>query len=458
MDLLIENVVVVTCDDARTIHQDAAVLVLGDRIAGVGRAEDLARQRPGVARMDGRGKAVLPGFINSHTHTVLTVLRGTVEDMSADAVYGYMAPVSFAITPAEREAMTTLGCLEAIRSGSTTLVENFRFVGTYAAAMAATGLRLYFSENCTDALLLKIRHGEYTYDRAWGEDFLGRMRGLIDDWHGRDGGRIQCQVAAHATDNCSPWMLGELRDLAVKHGLRRTVHLAQSMGEVRQVQSARNRTPAAYLKDEGWAAEDVVGAHWTFCTESDIDLLAEHGVHLAHCPANSSRRGPHKARLDRIRDRGVNIAFGTDNMTEDMFQAMKIGIIVHRGSYGGGIKPAPQAMLDAVTRDGARALGRLHELGTIEAGKIADLTIIDLDQPAMRPVISLISNLVHYGHPGIVDSVMVGGEFLMREGRVLAFDERAVMREAQAATEAVWRRMLKDNPDISPPSGAAWLG
>ena len=111
---------------------------------------------------------------------------------------------------------------------------------------------------------------------------------------------------------------------------------------------------------------------------------------MAHCPANSSRRGPHRVRVDRIQDRGINIAFGTDNMTEDMFHAMKIGLIVHRGSYGLGVRPTPQDMLDAVTRNGALALDRLDSLGTVEPGKKADLTIIDLNQPALRPTTNLV--------------------------------------------------------------------
>jgi 5-methylthioadenosine/S-adenosylhomocysteine deaminase len=450
--LLITNATLLTLDDNRTIIDNGAVAIDGDRIVGVGPGDDLRRRFPDMEPLDATGKAVMPGFINSHTHAVLLVLRGTVEDMSGDAIFGYMTPISFAMTDAERRALARLGCLEAIRSGTTTMVEPFRFVAGYAAGMVETGIRLWLSENGADALTLKIRHGVYEYDRAFGEQFLERIVTLVEQFHDTADGRVQCQMAAHAPDVCSPWMLGRLNDLAGKHGLTRTVHLAQSPGEVKQVRAAHNRTPAEYLADNGWLADDVVAAHWTYCTDADVDLLAGHGVHMAHCPANSSRRGPHKAPLGRIQDAGVNIVLGTDNMTEDMFQALKIGSIVHRGGHGGGVDPAPRATLDAATRNAARALGRDADLGSLEAGKKADLIILDLNQAHLRPVINLVSNIVHYANPGAVDAVMVDGRWLMRGGRVLTMDEDAVIAEAQEATVAAWRRLHETSADIELPA------
>ncbi|MGE0715126.1 MAG: amidohydrolase family protein [Alphaproteobacteria bacterium] len=453
MDVLLTDAMVVTCDDARRVLRDAAVAIRGDRIAAVGPTAELAPANPDLERLSLKGKAILPGLINGHTHTVLTVLRGSVEDLGGDAVYGYMSPISFAMTPEERGIMSLVGCLEAIRSGTTTLVENFRFVSGFAKAMASSGLRLWLAENCADALLLEIRHGRYVYDRAFGEAFLGRATELIEAMHGSHGGRVQCQVAAHATDNCSPWMLAELNGLAARHGLTRTVHLAQSRGEVEQVKRAHGLTPAGYLDAHGWAAPDVTGTHWTFCTPEDVSLLAARGVAMAHCPANSSRKGPHRAPVNLIRDAGVTIAFGTDNMTEDLFQTLHIGSLVHRGAYGGGVSPDPQTILDGVTRDGAKALGRQADLGTVEAGKKADLTVLDLDQPAMRPIVSLVSNIVHYGHPGLVRHVIVGGEWVMRDGRITTLDEAALLEEGQKVADRVWTKLMAESPDIPPPRG-----
>jgi 5-methylthioadenosine/S-adenosylhomocysteine deaminase len=451
VDVKFLNATVITQNERREVLPAGGVAVKGGRIAAVGASADIERGHAQLPSIDLRGKAVMPGLINAHTHVVLLVLRGTVEDMGTEAIYGYMTPISFAMTEDERQALALLGCLEGLRSGSSTLVEPFRHVVGYAGAMAKTGLRLWFAENCADALMLKIRQGIYEFDQAWGETFLERQRALIEKFHDTHGGRVQCQVAAHAPDNCSPWMLRQLNDLREKHNLRRTVHMAQSRGEIAQVRKYAGCTPVEYLERNDWLGPDVVGAHWTYCSDSDIELLARRGVHMAHCPANSSSRGPHAAPVAKILDAGVNVALGTDNMTENMFHAMKIGSIIHRGSYGGGAKPQPQALLDAATRNGALSLGAQDEIGSIEAGKKADLAIINLEDPCMVPRINLVSNLVHYGHQGMVDSMMVDGEFLMREGTVLCLDEKEVVRNAQAATANAWRRLHQKNPDLPLP-------
>ena len=448
---IIRNATIVTCDDSRRIIRQGTVAIENQRILAVGETTEVEGRYADFEIFDGTDKAVFPGFINSHTHTVLTVLRGTVEDMDADAVYGFMTPISFAMTPDERSAMAQLGCLEAIHSGSATVVDPFRHVVDYASAMADSGLRLFLSENAADALTLKIASGVYEYDRQWGEEFLDRTRQLITSFHNTRGGRVQCQIAAHAPDNCSPWMLRRLIDLSEKYQLRKTVHLAQSLGEIKQVRNLRGCTPAEYLHQNDWLGSDVVAAHWTFCTEKDIDLLAETGTHMAHCPANSSRRGPHRARMSRILDNGINVTLGSDNMTEDLFHAMKIGLILYRGSYGGGVKPAPQLLLDGITRNGAVALARESDLGSIEPGKLADLTIVNLNAAHLRPILNLTSNIVHYGHPGSVDAVMVGGQFLMRDGKVLTMNEAEVIKNAQASAESAWRRLKEKQPSLTMP-------
>lgn len=463
MDLLISGALVVTCDATRRVLENAAVAITGDRIAAVGDSALLEQTFPDHARMDGRRLAVLPGLINAHTHTILTALRGTVEDWDGDIIYRYMSPVSYTMSDHERAVMASLGCLEAIRSGSTTLVDPFRHVGSYAAAMADTGLRLWLSESCADIDTRRIRFGDYSIDEAFGRTFLDRTEALIEAWHGARDGRVRVQVAAHAPDNCSPSMLHRLSALAARHRLTRTCHLAQSTGEVAAVAAAHGLTPAAYLDREGFLGPDLTCAHWTFCTPDDIGLLAARGVHMAHCPANSSRKGPHGVLIGPIRDAGVNIALGTDNMTEDMFQAMKIGMILHRFGLGrerpGGVEPQPQAVLDMLTVNAARTLGAEAEIGAIEPGKKADLTLIDLNQPVMRPLLRPVANIVHYGHPGIVHSVLVDGQFVMRERKVLSIDEPALLAEAQRVTERVWQRMLAANPDIMPPPDPQpWLG
>lgn len=448
MGCVIYGATVVQCDEAGTVLHDAAIAVLNGRITAVGPSAEILKQYPDLKRVDATGKAVLPGFINSHTHLVLTVMRGTIEDYSGEVVYGYMGPVTFIMTPEERAAMARLGSLEAIRSGTTTVSESSRFVTSYADAVVESGLRIVLSELGADANNLKMAVGQYHYDPDWGRQYLARTSALVERYHGAHGGRVQCQIASHAPDNCSPWMLRELLTLAREHDLKRNVHLAQSRNELAQVYKLSGKTPVGYLLDEGWLDDDLTAAHWTYCTEQDIEILAHRGVHMAHCPANSSRLGPHEVKVGHAMRHGVNIAFGTDNMTEDMFKAMQFGIVVHRGSAGRGPEPKPQDILNCATRNGASALGRLDDLGSVEAGKLADLTLLSLAHARMRPLNNIVSNLVHYGDPGVVDSVMVEGELIMYEGRVLVMNEHDVLEEAEQAAAQAWGRLHASNPNL----------
>ena len=453
MDTLILHGAVITGNRERRVIADGGLAVQGDRIAAVGSAAEVQRQFPSLPVINARGKAVLPGLINVHTHTVLTVLRAIVEDSTLNAVYSYMVPMTYVLTPDERAALAALGCLEGIRSGTTTMVDPLRHVVTYAEAMVRSGLRLFLSESCADALTLAVRHGTYEYVRTWGEEFLERAVALVEKWHMFDGGRVQCHIAAHAPDNCSPWMLAQLVALAQKYNLRRTVHLAQSRMEVDQVRRAHERTPVEYLRDHDFLGPDVIAAHCTFCTSDDIGILAATGTHVAHCPASSSRRGTAGgAPIPGLVDAGVNVALGTDNMSEDMFDVMGMGLLINRGKRGNDVEPMAAEMLASATGHGAGALGMAEERGSVEAGKKADLVLVNLERAHLTPALNPVATLVHYGQAGDVETVVVDGRLVMRDGRVLTMNEADVIRNAQEAAVAAWHRFHEAYPDIPVPA------
>ncbi|SME92636.1 5-methylthioadenosine/S-adenosylhomocysteine deaminase [Tistlia consotensis] len=437
-------------DDGLAELRRGWIAVEGDRIVALLDGPPEGSAFAGFERIDASRRAVSPGLVNAHTHTILLVLRGTVEDIEGNLVYQYMVPASYLLEPQERAAIARLGCLEAIRSGTTTLVDPLRHVADYAPAMIDSGLRLYLCESAADALTREVGRSGYRFDREWGETFLARSRALIERFHGAADDRVRVMVAAHAPDNCSPWMLAELNRLARDKGLRRTIHLSQIVSEVEQVRTLHGKTSTEYLRDNDWLADDLLAVHWTFCTEADVEILAHHGVHFAHCPASMSAKGPHRLPIKAILESGVNITLGTDNMTEDLFHAMKLALVVHRGAYGRSVTPGPRQVLDYATANAAKALGR-DDLGRIAVGMKADLALFDLEAPALAPRLSLVSNLVHYGHPGVVTDVLVDGRFLLRDGRATTLDERQVVAEAQAATEAMWARFERQEGGVPLP-------
>lgn len=461
-NFIIKNAVVLAEDRVEMRPGHTALAISCGTIVALGPAAEVCTSYPDFEEVDASGQMLIPGFVNAHTHTVLTALKGTVEDWSGEAIYRYMTPVSYAMTEQERSVIARLGCVEAIRSGTTTLVDPFRHVSTYAHAMAETGLRLWLSEACADIDTRRIRHGDYSVDPVFGNQFLQRSRDMIETFHDSYDGRVKCQVAAHAPDNCSPKMLHALLALADEYGLSRTIHLSQSLGEESAVQRLYGTSSTEYLQREGFLGPDLLAAHLTFCKPGDIEILGKTGVHMAHTPASISRRGAHRALLGLIRDVGVPIALGTDNMSEDMFQAMAFGSILHRTGRGreveGGVSPTPGEILLSATQYGADALGASDSIGSLKAGKKADITFLDLSTAALRPALNIISNIVHYGHPGAVRSVMVDGQYLMKDRVLMTMDESLVIDEAENAIKAVWRRMVRSNPDIAPPlDSLPWL-
>ena len=455
MDALLTDTTVVTGGVPGQVIRNGALALWGNSVVEIGTSRDLIERYPNFPRITLPKRAVIPGLINSHTHTTLTVLRGGVEDLGQnimEVVYGYMVPIIYAMTDGQRRAMALLGCLEAIRSGTTTIVDPMLAVPSYADTMADSGLRLYLCESVSDAKATEIWAKGYQYDRSLGEASLQQAVDLIERYHDTRNGRVRCLVAAHAPDSCSPWILDELRDLARSHGLGRTVHLAQSPQEVEQVKTmTRGRTSAQYLDDHGWLGPDVLAAHCHWCDSSDIDLLGRKGITVVHCAASSSRRGYHRlAKVPALVDAGVNLTLGTDNMSENMFDAMRIGIVVNRGMRGDGYNPTPTEVLSWATVNGARALER-DDLGTLCAGKKADLSVIRLDRPHLTPLLDLTSSLVHYAQASDVESVMVDGEWVMRDGQVLTMDEDEVIQDAQQASMEAWRSLRQTWPGLSVP-------
>lgn len=446
---LLKNARYISHEGGRPQVRAGHIAVQADRIVAVVQTltgTDFENFEP----VDCAEKLVSPGLINAHTHAVLLALRGTVEDIEGNLVYQYMVPASYLLKPHERAAVARLACAEAIRSGTTTLVDPLRHVADYAPAMIETGLRLWLAESCADTVTTEVGRGIYRFDQAFGETFLARTRDLIERFHGAENDRVRVIMAAHGPDNCSPWMLGEVTALARKHGLRRTIHLSQIISEKTQVEKLHGCTSTEYLDRNGFLGDDLIAVHWTFCNESDVATLAERGTWLGHSPASMSAKGPHPLPMRAILDAGVNIVLGTDNMTEDMFQSMKMALTLHRGAYTRSVNPTPSQVYNYATVNAARALDH-PGIGQIAVGKKSDLAFFDLIHPTMVPRLSAISNIVHYGHPGIVTDTMVDGRFLMRDRILTTIDERSAAREAQAAIDAMWQRFGSEDRGVPLP-------
>jgi 5-methylthioadenosine/S-adenosylhomocysteine deaminase len=456
MAIVIHDTTVVTADEAGTLHHGAALAVEGDRVVDLGPADAVLARHPGAERVDGRGRAVLPGFANAHTHFARTVARGIQEDLSPPhrpPFAGGLSPLPTPeLEPAERRVMAQLGAVEAIRSGTTLALEESAAVGEHAGAVAATGLRLLLCERVWDRARAAIgQPGPFEADPALADAGLGRLADLHARWHGAEGGRVRVGLAAWAPDMCSPALLRRLAGEGARLGLLQTVHLGQLWGEVAAVREQRGVLPTEYLAREGFLSDRLVAAHCRCMTPAEERLLGAARAAVAFNPAMAARRGlsPRAADLEAA---GCTIALGTDNMAEDMVEAMRTGLFMERVRREDGRRPAPEEALAWATRNGYRALG-VPEGGRLAPGALADLVLVDLRRAHLVPALRVVSVLVHQGQAGDVEAVMVGGRWVMRDRRVLTVDEPALLAEAERVARAAWRRLLASRPDLVPPAG-----
>ena len=453
---LIHDATIVTGDDAGAIHYDAAVAIEGARVAAIGATADLLARYPDAERVGARGRAVLPGLANTHTHLSRVLARGIYEDLSpphSPPFEGGLAPLP---TPGldrdEERAMVLLGALEAIRSGTTLTLEEGSGIEGYAEALAGTGLRLLLCERAWDRRSASIgQPGAFEADGALAEAGLARIGSLHARWDGAAGGRVRVGLAAWAPDMCSPELLGRLRKRQDELGALATIHLNQIWGEVAAVREQRGLLPTAYLAREGFLSSRLVAAHCRCMTPDEEQTLGAAGAAVAFNSAIAARRGL-SPRIDELERAGCLIALGTDNMAEDMVDVMRTALFMERVRRRDGRRPTPETVLTWATRNGYRALG-VPDGGWLAPGNRADLIVVDLRVPHLTPALRVVSDFVHNGQAGDVESVMVDGRWIMRERRVLTLDEPAVVAQAERVARSAWSRLFAARPELPRPPG-----
>jgi 5-methylthioadenosine/S-adenosylhomocysteine deaminase len=453
---LIHDTTIVTADQAASILYDAALVVSDGRIAALGPTADLLARYPAAERIDGRGRAVFPGLANTHTHLSRVLARGIYEDLSPSHTppfIGGLAPLPLpALSPDEERVMALLGALEAIRSGTTLVLEESAGLDGYAGALLDTGLRLVLCERAWDRANASIgQPGAFRVDQALADAGIARIGEFHSRWDGKDGGRLRAGLAAWAPDMCSPALLGRLRKLQSELGALASVHLNQIWGEVAAVKEQRGMLPTEYLAQAGFLSDRLVAAHCRCMTAEEEQILGASRAAVAINPAIAARRGL-AARIDELERAGCLITLGTDNMAEDMVEVVRTALFMERVRRQDGRQPAPEDALVWATRNGYRALG-VSDGGWLGPGNRADLILVDLRKPHLTPALRVVSCFVHQGMASDVEAVMVDGRWIMRGGRVLTLDEPALVAEADRIARTAWRILFERRPELARPPG-----
>jgi 5-methylthioadenosine/S-adenosylhomocysteine deaminase len=446
MTTIIHDTVIVTTDDGDTVHYGAAIAVDGRRIAALGPSTEIMARYPAAERIDGRGKMVMPGFANTHTHLTMTLARGVFEDLSPPhkpPFSGGLSPIPLPQMSAdERRVMAQLGALEALRSGTTFALEDGSGLDDYAEALAATGMRFLLAERAYDRIGTEIGDpAPFQLDRKLGEKHIANIEQLFGKWNGKAEGRIRVAVSAWAPDMCSPELLRDLSALQKRLGTWTTIHLNQIWGEVAAVKAHRNLLPTEYLAELGFLNDKVICAHCRCMEAREEKILGEARAIVAFNAAIAARRGL-SPRIESLESQGCTITMGSDNMAEDMVEVMRTGLFMERIRRADGRQPTPEQALRWATRNGYRAFG-MADGGWLAPGNKADLIVIDAKRAHLVPMLRAVSNFVHNGQARDVQSVMVDGRWLMRDGVVLTMNEPEILAEAQRVANAAWSRQFR---------------
>jgi 5-methylthioadenosine/S-adenosylhomocysteine deaminase len=446
--IVFSNTTVVNPD---AVRNDVALAVVGNTIAAIGPTDQILRTYANADIYDGRGKALFPGLINCHAHLTATLQRGFNED------FGFPNSAKLAVQPGsllqgeEAALMVVVGALEAIRTGTTTFVENAGGIGRYAGALAKTGLRWVFAESIRDSENVPGPMSPDGLAKSETPRFSPRLRDqglqqindLFSAWHGKNQGRISVFPAAGLTETSSPELLKAVRAFAEQHDLGYTIHLNQSVAEYEFMEKYYGLRPAAYLDKHDFLGPRLFAAHARYVDAGEIALLGQSRTIISHQANMAANRGVIPP-IPALRDAGCPIALGTDNNTNDVFEVMRIALLterIRRTDPFPGVRPQPEDILADATESGARAVNQQKTLGSLEVGKKADLFVLDRLKPYLVPAGRLVSAVVHGGHPSDIESVMVDGEFIMRNNKVLTMDEAAVIREADAVSRRIWDRV-----------------
>jgi 5-methylthioadenosine/S-adenosylhomocysteine deaminase len=432
VDILVTGGTVITM--AGPNIDDGAVAIDQGQIVAVGKSADIAKRFTGGESINARGMAILPGFVNAHTHVPMTLFRGIADDRDL------MDWLQHFIFPAEAKNVdrdfvrwgTRLAAAEMIASGTTTFTDMYYFESDIAAEAKKAGLRAVVGETMIDF----PAPDNQTWDAA-----VAYVRDFVKRWQGDR--LITPALAPHAPYTVSRAHLEQIRALATELHAPILIHVAETKNEAAQIKdNTAGLSPAAYLDSIGFLGHDVVAAHGIWLTPDDIKMLAAKRVGVVHCPESNMMLASGVAPVVDMRRAGVALGLGTDgpagsNNNLDMVEEAASAARLQKITRGDPKALSARDALEMATIGGARALGMEETIGTLEAGKRADVIVIDLQEPKSQPVYAVESAIVYAASGSSVVATICDGRVLMRNRKVLTVDVAAAVRKAKEYRDLV---------------------
>ncbi|MDI9515010.1 MAG: amidohydrolase [Clostridiaceae bacterium] len=419
MNHIIRNTTVLTMNDQNEVLEHVDVVIENGTITKIG--SDISKTSEDAHIIDGSGKLVMPGLINGHCHVPMTLLRNYADDMDLQTwLFDHIFPVEDRLNGDDVYWGSLLGIMEMLSTGTTCFADMYDHMDDIASAVELSGIRAQLSRGQTS----NNAGPDFSEDRAMKESV-----DFVKKWNGAAEGRITAAMAPHAIYTCSPSYIQAIANNAEKLGVPIHVHLDETVREHEDCLRTHGKTPTAHLYDLGLFELKTIAAHCVFITEDDMSLLREKGVSVIHNPASNLKLASGIAPVPEALSAGLNVCIGTDgassNNNLNMWEDMYLTSILHKGSTRNPRLITADEVLKMATVNGARALGMPH-VGSIQEGNKADLIMVDLEKPHLKPLHNLCSALVYSAQGSDVSMTMVDGRILYQDGEFKTIDREKV--------------------------------
>jgi 5-methylthioadenosine/S-adenosylhomocysteine deaminase len=425
VSLVVVGRTVITEDAAHTMFSPGAVAIDGTDIVEVGSPATIAAKYQAAQTIDARDQIVLPGLINTHTHAPMVMYRGLADDLALlDWLQKYIFPAEAkTVSPELVRVGTRLAALEMIESGTTTFCDMYYFEEEIARVTVEAGLRGVLGETIIQFPVA---------DAKTPADALARAERFIKEF--KDNGLVVPAVAPHALYTNDTATLKASAELARKYGVPMVIHFAETEDEVKIANDQYHLTPTAYLDSIGVLGPTTIGAHGVWVNDADIAILKRDGVGVAHNPESNMKLASGAAPVTKYLAAGVKLGLGTDgaasNNDLDMFEAMRQASFLAKHATHDPTAVKAQEALDMATIGGARVLGMDKRIGSLEAGKRADLILVSMSAARQTPLYDPVSHLVYVTRGDDVRTTIVDGRILMRDRQVRTLDRATVIADA----------------------------
>lgn len=431
VDLIIKNAIVLTVDKDFKQFDPGAVAISGDSIVSVGNEKDILSTFSSETIVDCGGKVLMPGFVNTHTHVPMTMLRGLSDDLRLDVwLLGYMMPVEREFVSPEFVSLgTKIACAEFIRTGVTCFNDMYYFEEEVARTTAEIGLRAV----CSQTVMKYPTPDAHSY-----EESLEYTRNFMQKYKNHP--LIIPSVGPHAPYTCPPEILKACTELALEFDLPLHIHISETKEEVENMRKENGMPVVPWVKKQGVFEAKTLAAHCVHIDEGEIRTLSHSNVGVAHNPSSNLKLASGIAPIIKMLELGLNVGIGTDgtasNNDLDFFEEIRLANFIAKGSSGDPtVIPARQTIVMA-TRMGAQAMHIGHITGSLEPGKRADLIVIDLGTIHNSPHFrhnpdGIYSQIVYAGKSSDVSDMMVNGKWIMRDHKISSIDEKNLILQSQ---------------------------